>query len=691
MLQWVPVSTNLKYRFGPYRLEAELGAGSFGTVYRAVQEDLGRPVALKVLHGAHRDDPHIRARFTKEMRVMIEVSHPALVKLLDAGDVDGCPYIASELITGNDLRNLVLAQGPLPEPAVLRMGIELLGALEYLDGKRMTHRDIKPSNVMYREDGSSILLDLGLVKAVGDENLTRTGRLVGNFQFMAPEVFQTTEHTHRSDLYAIAGVMFYVLTGQPPLTNEEVSLIAKGGIPGSARRREMLARAASAGLVPILQDALEVDPGKRPASATVMRKQLEELGPRPEPTRAIPQRPPDRRRTTLPTPHQAGLEPRRISWGFLLLPLLLTPLVALVLRERAPRDTVSPAVTPASLASPAPMDLVDEIREEMVQETQVALELHPPPGGGLHVDTLALGAVESIQGLSLRPADGWPATFRVALDGHWKEGAGRSVALDPALLRPGVQILEVDTGGVDRPLRATLFLERVGEIELPAKTWPAITAMSPAQQGELEAANRIYVARQGSAALEELARKYPEVAEIQDRAGEAIVHTRLGMQALAGERLDPATGAREGLTCYQQALRVAPRRVECWVNLARCLRDYREFELSRRVLTVALLLDPAQAASWKDLGFLVHEQLAEEKQLPESRRRRLGHLGARGFARARERGMELNGAAILDEAELWMESGHPERAREHLAPRLGELGKLARTREIVHKLGLDTP
>lgn len=678
-------STNLRRRFGPYRIDAELGAGSFGTVYRAVQEDLGRPVALKVLHGTHRDDPHIRARFTKEMRVMIEVSHPALVKLLDAGEIEGCPYIASELVIGTDLRNLVIDMGPLPEPAVHRMGVELCSALEYLESKRMMHRDIKPSNAMHRDDGSTILLDLGLAKAVGDENLTRTGRLVGNFQFMAPEVFQTTEHTHRSDLYALAGVMYFVLTGQPPLTNDEVSLIARGGIPGASRRREVLQSSASPGLARILDAALEVDPGRRLASAAAMRGRLEELVPKPPPTLSLPERPPDRPRTTVPTPRAERVEPTRISWKLAILPVLLVPLLGLFFRD--PPPSPPPPASPAPSVAP---DLLGEIRNELVEEKHVPVELHRSETSGLHVDTVAIGAVESIRGLTLRTAEGWPAKFRVAIDGHWKEVQGREASLDPALLRPGVQILEVETGGDPAPLRATLFLER-GDVRLPAPGWPPLRAMTATEKDELAAADRVYVARQGSAALEELARKYPEVAEIQDRAGQAIMHTRLGMQALAGERLDPATGAREGLNCYQQALRANPRRSLTWVSLAQTLRDYREFELSRRVLAVALILEPGHPQAWKHLGLLLHEHLQDDGTMTPTRRRRLASQGARGFVLAREKGAELNDAALLDEADLWLESGDPARARARLAPRLAELGSLARTRELLRRLDSPEP
>lgn len=217
---------------GPYRLEGVLGEGGMGTVYRAMHTRLGRPVALKLLTARRRLDSDAGARFEREMRAIGALRHPNIVQPTDAGDIDGVPFLAMELLDGRDLGRLVKERGPLSVADACEAVRQAALGLQHAHEHGLVHRDVKPSNLMLTPEGAIKLLDLGLVRSigsdcegpVGDSTVVGTGELtdthtrVGTANYMAPEQSAAPDKVDsRADVYALGRTLCFLLTGSPEL------------------------------------------------------------------------------------------------------------------------------------------------------------------------------------------------------------------------------------------------------------------------------------------------------------------------------------------------------------------------------------------------------------------------------------------------------------------------------------------
>ncbi len=208
-----------------YRVEAELGAGGMGVVYRARDEKLGREVALKTVSAGQLGDERARARLIREARVLAGLSHPGIVQVFDVGETDdGGAFLVMELVDGRTLRAL-MRDGPLPMPRVLAIARAVAEALAAAHGAGVVHRDVKPDNVMVRRDGRVVVLDFGLVKrdaessASTDAALTRSGAVVGTPAYLAPEQARGRA-SPASDQFSLAVMIFELLAGRTPWVGE---------------------------------------------------------------------------------------------------------------------------------------------------------------------------------------------------------------------------------------------------------------------------------------------------------------------------------------------------------------------------------------------------------------------------------------------------------------------------------------
>jgi eukaryotic-like serine/threonine-protein kinase len=207
-------------RLGRYVLEERLGQGAMGTVYRAVRDD-GVVVALKVVSGDLATDETYRRRFQREGRIAASVSHPNIVEVVEAGEADGMPFLASRLVEGRTLVER-LEEGPLGEAELVRMVAELAAALDVLHERGLVHRDVKPANVIVRGDGTALLADFGLARGADDTVLTQPGRVSGTVDYLAPELVRGGAATPASDVYALGCLAYECLSGGPPFASRSV-------------------------------------------------------------------------------------------------------------------------------------------------------------------------------------------------------------------------------------------------------------------------------------------------------------------------------------------------------------------------------------------------------------------------------------------------------------------------------------
>jgi serine/threonine protein kinase len=252
---------------GPYRIEAVLGRGATGIVFRAVRGEGGDPVALKVLRAELAGDERYTHRFEREARAAREVEHPHLVPVLDSGTAGGRHYLAMRYLVGRSLADRLASEGPLPLAEVLRIAAEVGAALDALHRCGLVHRDVKPANILFDVAASAALTDFGLAKGRAYTVLTRPGQIVGTVDCLAPEVIRGEGASTASDVYGLGCVVFACLAGRPPFVGTNALEITVGHLgqepPDPCAERDD----APEGLSAAVLQALAKAPADRPATA----------------------------------------------------------------------------------------------------------------------------------------------------------------------------------------------------------------------------------------------------------------------------------------------------------------------------------------------------------------------------------------------------------------------------------------
>jgi Protein kinase domain len=197
-----------------HRVERLVGRGGMGVVYAAVDVALDRTVALKLIAPELAAEPGFRGRFMTESRIAASIDHPNVVPIFRAGEEDGVLFLAMRFVTGDDLRTIVERDGPLPPERAAAVLAQVAAALAAAHARGLVHRDVKPANVLVTADDHCYLTDFGLVKDLSaTAGITRTGEVLGTFDYVAPERIQAGETGPWTDVYALGCVLFFALTG----------------------------------------------------------------------------------------------------------------------------------------------------------------------------------------------------------------------------------------------------------------------------------------------------------------------------------------------------------------------------------------------------------------------------------------------------------------------------------------------
>jgi serine/threonine-protein kinase len=254
-----------------YRIEAFVGGGGMGEVYRAFDTRLGRNVALKVLVPRLADDEGFRQRFLHESRLAASLDHPNVIPVYEAGEAEGRLFIAMRFVEGTDLRQVLGDEGVLEPERALALLAPVAGALDTAHAKGLVHRDVKPANILVAAEPAAdppehvYLSDFGLTTLSSDPG--DAGPFTGTADYAAPELVSGGPIDGRADVYALGCVLFECLTGEPPFRGESVMAVLWGHvndpIPSACERNADLPQPIDA----VLRKALAKDPAGRHASS----------------------------------------------------------------------------------------------------------------------------------------------------------------------------------------------------------------------------------------------------------------------------------------------------------------------------------------------------------------------------------------------------------------------------------------
>ncbi len=372
-----PTAEELTRLLPQFRVEAELGRGGMGVVYRGVQLNLERPVAIKLLAPHLAADPAFAERFTREARALARLSHPNIVAVHDFGQAGSFFYLVMELVDGANLRH-VMPAGPIEPKQALEIVPQICDALQYAHDEGIVHRDIKPENILLDRRGRVKIADFGLAKllgrAPGDVSLTGTQQVIGTLRYMAPEQMEGTKTLdHRADIYSLGVVFYELLTGELPI----------GRFAPPSKKVEIDVR-----LDEVVLRALEREPEQRYQHVSELKTKVESVRLNPAPAEeARPQpvatpasladQPADN------APGKPTTEPRLSRcalWGAIWAPCVLFVLVLAVLYvqpDTGPRHGDAQQTSPAQQASPPRVDTFVPVPHPGHKRASPAQRRHP--------------------------------------------------------------------------------------------------------------------------------------------------------------------------------------------------------------------------------------------------------------------------------------------------------------------------
>jgi serine/threonine-protein kinase len=262
---------------GRYRVLHRVGSGGMADVVCAEDLQLGRKVAIKLLHRRFAQDEEFVERFRREASSAAGLQHPNVVAVYDRGAWDDTYYIAMEYLEGRTLKKLVQEEAPLAPARAIELATQILRAARFAHKRGIIHRDLKPHNVIIDAEGRAKVTDFGIAKA-GASDMTQTGSIMGTAQYLSPEQAQGHAVSAASDLYSIGIILYEMLTGRVPFEGESAVTIAlkqvgEAPVPPSAY---------NPGIPPALEAvvlrALEKDPARRFADADEFIAALEQAG-----------------------------------------------------------------------------------------------------------------------------------------------------------------------------------------------------------------------------------------------------------------------------------------------------------------------------------------------------------------------------------------------------------------------------
>jgi Protein kinase domain len=268
-----PVTTQLQHEIGTdfvgYRIEALIGRGAMGVVYRAYDLRLKRTVALKLVAPELALDAHFRTRFVRETELAMSLEHPNVVPIYDAGDVDSRLYLAMRLVDGSDLRALLRSDGPLEPARAFAICSQVGAALDAAHARGLVHCDVKPSNVLLDQDEHVYVADLGLSRRLEDQRPGDESSM-GTPAYLAPEHIEGLPIDGRADVYSLGCLLYECMTGELPFTRDSRLALAWAHLEEDPPRASERNPKLPGGIDAVLAKALAKEPAQRYSSCAAL-------------------------------------------------------------------------------------------------------------------------------------------------------------------------------------------------------------------------------------------------------------------------------------------------------------------------------------------------------------------------------------------------------------------------------------
>ncbi len=259
---------------GRYKVLSRLGAGGMADVFLAEDQQLGRKVALKLLHRRFAEDPDFVERFRREAQAAAGLQHPNVVSVYDRGSYDDTYYIAMEYLPGRTLKQLIRQEAPLDPVRAIDITIQILKAARFAHRRGVIHRDLKPHNVIVDDADQAKVTDFGIARA-GASDMTETGSIMGTAQYLSPEQAQGHAVSPGSDLYAVGVVLYELLTGRVPFDADAAVTIAIKHVSEAPGPPTAINPAVPPELEQVVLWALNKNPADRPQDADALINALE--------------------------------------------------------------------------------------------------------------------------------------------------------------------------------------------------------------------------------------------------------------------------------------------------------------------------------------------------------------------------------------------------------------------------------
>lgn len=267
-------------RLGRYELREEIGAGASARVYRAVDTELKRNVALKVLHSHLRNEGSFAKRFRREAEAVAVLQHPNILPIYDVSpESDEDLYFVTEWVESGTLQDWLKEEdGPLPHELAISVGLQVGRGLSAAHREGIIHRDLKPENLMFTAEGHVKIADFGVAhREMAGDVLTLSGNLVGSPSYMAPEQIEGGTIDARTDLFALGVVLYRMITGKLPFGDGPVLQILQRIATGSFEDLRGVAPSIDPRLAALIDSCLATDPGDRPANTEQFREKLQDI------------------------------------------------------------------------------------------------------------------------------------------------------------------------------------------------------------------------------------------------------------------------------------------------------------------------------------------------------------------------------------------------------------------------------